>query len=40
MKITPFSPADQEYVNAAQVVDWFWKTKTKFEIHPLQWSNL
>jgi len=41
MMIAHFIPEDQEHVNAAQVVEHFWKTnKTQFEFYPLQWSDL
>ena len=40
MRITPFSPADQEHVNTVQVMELVWKTNKTLEIYPLQWSDL
>ena len=40
MKITPFSPADQEHVNTEQVVELVLEHHQDTKIYPLHWSDL
>ena len=41
MKITPFSLADQQHVNTAQMLELVLENQqTQFKNYPLQWSDL